>query len=142
MGTKLTLKSQLSPEKVEELRKLKHLTRDSNAKKEKAEKHDAIRKTFSWLYKKFPQVFNRNAPIPLKIGIEQDLFTYIDQNPQLSKRKIRTALKIYTRSLKYQQCILDNQERFNLAGEASGPIDEKHKLFAEEWIAHNKAQKK
>lgn len=142
MTKKLTLKSALSPEKLAELNKLKNLKRDTQQKRERDEKHKSLREVFKWFYTTFPAAFSRHTPKPLKVGIESEIFAKLpEDNEELSRRKVRLALKIYTRTLAYQKAILESEERIDLDGKAAGAIEPSHKEHALEWIAHKKAQK-
>lgn len=60
---------------------------------------------------------------PLALGVEADLYQLMDQNqPPASKRVIQRLLRMHCNHGKYLQAVIDNAQRYNLAGEALGEI--------------------
>ncbi|MCK8168186.1 RNA chaperone ProQ, partial [Erwinia amylovora] len=54
------------------------------------------------LAERFPQCFSAEGEArPLKIGIFQDLFERVQGEMSLSKTQLRSALRLYTSSLRY-----------------------------------------
>lgn len=131
---KLTLKATLSPEKVAELNRLKYMKRDAYVRKDQEASRKLLRETFAWLYKAFPKAFNRRAPLPLKLNIEQDLFAQIPENSSISRKKVRLALKIYTRSEAYHTAVAEQEWRVDLDGKHSEKVTEPHKNYAKEKL--------
>ncbi|WP_298607953.1 ProQ/FINO family protein [uncultured Thiothrix sp.] len=68
---------------------------------------------------------------PLALGVEMDLYNLMDQNqPPASKRVVQRLLRMHCNHGKYLQAVLDNQQRYNLAGEALGEISEAEREHA------------
>lgn len=69
----------------------------------------------------FPEVFNKKKPLPLKIGIHNDINALVDQHG-LTDVEVDTCLRIWTQRREYvqQACLL--QHRFDLSGKADCPI--------------------
>jgi Activator of osmoprotectant transporter ProP len=133
-GKKLTLKATLSPEKLAELNRLKYMKRDTYVRRDQEASRKLLRETFHWLYKTFPKAFNRLKPVPLKLQIEQDIFTKLPEEGDLSRKKIRLALKVYTRGEAYHKAIVDQEWRMDLNGNQAEQIQEDHKSYAKERL--------
>ncbi|MCH8550696.1 MAG: ProQ/FinO family protein [Natronospirillum sp.] len=69
---------------------------------------------FALLSETYPDLFNLQAPKPLKIGIHVSLA----EDGKLSKTKIRRALNFYVRQLAYIRAVAGGGKRFDLNGEA------------------------
>lgn len=90
-----------------------------------------------WLAQTFPEAFNTECRVrPLKKGILQDIFDYIEQNdtPPFSKSKIREAVVMFTRRMEYLVCVKSRNTRVNLLGEPAGDITDAEAEFAAEQI--------
>lgn len=133
-GKKLTLKATLSPEKIAELNRLKYMKRDTYVRRDQEASRKLLRETFHWLYKTFPKAFNRLKPVPLKLQIEQDIFATLPENFDLSRKKIRLALKVYTRGEAYHKAIANQEWRMDLNGKQVEQIQEAHKTYAKEML--------
>lgn len=69
---------------------------------------------FALLSETYPDLFNLQAPKPLKIGIHVSLA----EDGKLSKTKIRRALNFYVRQLAYIRAVAGGGKRYDLNGEA------------------------
>lgn len=68
---------------------------------------------------------------PLALGVEMDLYNLMDQNqPPASKRVVQRLLRMHCNHGKYLQAVLDNEQRYNLVGEALGEISEAEREHA------------
>ncbi|MDR3411732.1 MAG: ProQ/FinO family protein [Formivibrio sp.] len=76
--------------------------------------------------------------LPLAIGIDKQV---IAQQPDISRKLLRGALGIHTKSLRYLKSLQIANKRFNLDGsEASEPSAEQRALAAQTLHAHFKKQ--
>ncbi len=73
---------------------------------------------------------------PLAIGIDKQL---IAQKPDLSRKLLRGALAIHTKSLRYLKSLQSANTRFNLDGSAAGEVAEEQRALAAQTLhAHFK----
>lgn len=56
---------------------------------------------------------------PLAIGIHKAL---LEEQPDLDKAALRTAMKVHTQSTKYLKGIVEGAQRFDLAGNPAGTV--------------------
>lgn len=130
---------QQSPEKKSketggQNKKLKN-KKDAKPKQQQQEKRtieDVLKrrdKTLRWLCTKYPLCFNKQNPVPLKIGINEDIFAILPK--YISRGIIRKALAHYTRLSNYLNALISNSNRYNLSGEIVGTISEKERDFAQ-----------
>lgn len=94
-------------------------------------KKQKIQEALAILKKQFPLAFKEN-PEPLKIGVLEELVDKL--NGKISKNKIRSALKYYTRNLMYHQAVLINTHRIDLAGKRCEPITAKQKEYSQKCL--------
>lgn len=131
---KATLRATLSPQALKRMEALKTAgsTTDQQRKeqREQREKRQKLFRTLEWLDETFPQCFNKEAPKPLKIKIEADLFAAIKDNDAFSNVNIRNALGFYTSRLAYQESFLTHDYRVDLDGKDVEALEQKHKDFA------------
>lgn len=66
----------------------------------------------------YPEVFSRQNPRPLKIGIQEDLVA----DDKVSRTKIKRALASYVRSPQYLRSFQDDAPRIGLDGQPSGAV--------------------
>ena len=130
----------------------------NNTKKHINSKHiplsqnNRVKAALSWLYETFPNLFNVNNRIPLKIGITHDVAAWIDAHKKSteevsgdtenqreenivfipSKTAIRDAITVYTNALQYQKALLNNNKRYDLDGNEVGVVEEKQKEHADQ----------
>ncbi len=92
-----------------------------------------ISHTIDLLKTRYPKAFSH--PIkPLKIGIVDDISKDSEFMQNISKSKIRKALKYYTGSFMYLKSIINEQIRIDLNGDDSGDISEENKEYAKKMM--------
>jgi len=89
-------------------------------------------KTLMWLCKHYPKCFSIKDPVPLKIGIIEDIFAVVPKI--MSKTILRKVLKRYTRTARYLNALVSNPHRYNLEGERVGEVTAKERSFAKTTI--------
>lgn len=87
--------------------------------------------------KQFPLAFKEN-PEPLKIGIYAELVEKL--NGKISNKKLRCALKYYTRNLMYHQAVLIKTHRIDLAGKRCELITPRQKEYSQKCLGMILAQ--
>ena len=85
---------------------------------------ELFHKTKEWLESRFPNAINFKKPIPLKIGIQQDLLA---APSPCSKRQLHRCLGSYCSSRRYLKAILQENWRHDLNGEKVEEISQEHK---------------
>lgn len=110
-------------------------TRKPNGEKKVQElqniKKQKIQEALALLKKQFPLAFKEN-PEPLKIGVLEELVEKL--SGKISKNKIRSALKCYTRNLMYHQAVLINTYRIDLAGKRCELITAQKKEYSQKCL--------
>jgi len=87
----------------------------------------------AYLCEKFPACFTQKADVkPLKIGIFKDLSQRLDEDRQVSKTRLRQAIRYYTSSLRYLDAIKAGAKRVDLDGNDCDEIDAQHESHAQE----------
>ena len=136
--SKGTLRAALTPQAMNKMDALKHAgSLTDQQKKEKNEqkaKRAKFNRTLRWLNETFPNCFSKDAPKPLKIKIEADLFTAIKENDEFSNLNIRNALSFYTSRLAYQESFLTHTHRVGLEGNDAEILEEQHLDHAKKRI--------
>ncbi|SET11451.1 RNA chaperone ProQ [Thalassotalea agarivorans] len=85
----------------------------------------------SYLAEKFPACFSVEGPAkPLKVGIFQDLAEQLAEDEQVSKTRLRQALRHYTSSWRYLKSVKAGAFRVDLAGEQVAEIDKEQADYA------------
>lgn len=77
---------------------------------------------------------------PLKIGIFQDLVERVPEEINLSKTRLRSALRLYTSSWRYLHGIKSGATRIDLDGNPCGELEEQHVAHAHQQLAEAKAR--
>ncbi|HCF3424998.1 TPA: ProQ/FinO family protein [Pseudomonas aeruginosa] len=89
----------------------------------------------------FAELFDYEAPKPLKIGIWDDLFTAVKERQlEVSESNLRWGVKIYVRRMKYMTALAAGGYRFGLDGKAVGEISEMDQKSARHLLAKRLAQ--
>ena len=73
----------------------------------------------------FPACFNRSAPQPLKIGLGEELLALAGVHPalaDLTRTRIRRALKAYTGAPAYRKALARGGPRYDLNGQPAGEV--------------------
>ena len=85
----------------------------------------------AYLAERFPACFSiEGAAKPLKIGIFQELATELAEDENVSKTRLRQALRHYTSSWRYLKSIKSGSFRVDLAGENAEAIDDAQAEYA------------
>lgn len=92
---------------------------------------EANRKALDDLCELYPDVFNRDAPKPLQIGIHEA----IAADGKLSKTRIRRALNLYVRLRKYVACLTEGASRITIDGSETGKVTAEEASHAAEKLA-------
>lgn len=102
------------------------LTQKINKKQKLAAKQMRTQ-AMQWLAETFPAAFDDSESIhPLKIGIINDIFAYMNdaQNISISKSKLRQAVVMYTRKIEYLACLKAREMRIDLSGNPTELVTE------------------
>jgi len=113
-------------------------------------KRTSNKEIIAYLAEKFPACFSlEGAAKPLKIGIFQDLAEKLADDENISKTRLRQALRHYTSSWRYLKSIKKDSYRIDLEGQNAEQIDQEQADYAnktlkesQEKFANKKAQDK
>ncbi|MGM0481308.1 MAG: RNA chaperone ProQ [Pseudomonadota bacterium] len=95
----------------------------------------------AYLAEQFPACFSvKGDAKPLKIGIFDDLAKRLDDDPMVSKTRLRTALRHYTNSWRYLYSVKQGQQRVDLDGNDVEQVTEEHQQHAEQSLKESKAK--
>lgn len=95
----------------------------------------------AYLAEKFPACFSiKGDAKPLKIGIFDDLAKRLDDDPMVSKTRLRTALRHYTNSWRYLHSVKQGVQRVDLDGQDVEPVTEEHQEHAQQSLKESKAK--
>ena len=123
-------------EKPQETPEEKARRLESEARARKAAKIARVRSDVDFLCEHFPVSFVKEgredlAPRPLKIGIFNDLVERIALiDPEFSKSRIRSALRVYTTRWSYLECVKAGADRIDLDGNTVDTVSQEHADFA------------
>lgn len=96
-----------------------------------------------YLAETFPACFSVKGDVkPLKIGIFDDLAKRLENDEQVSKTKLRTALRQYTNSWRYLRVVTVGAVRVDLDGAEAGIVEEEHANHAQETLQASQAKVK
>ena len=88
-----------------------------------------------------PGLFDRQAPVPLAIGIHKPLLDAArDGQLSASVAAVRAAIGRWTSSRQYLAVMLDGAVRVNLAGEPEGTVTTEQASAAQTWLEKRKAR--
>ncbi|CDI04636.1 putative Fertility inhibition FinO-like protein [Candidatus Competibacter denitrificans Run_A_D11] len=82
----------------------------------------------------FPDLFHRRTPKPLKIGLGAELMALAGVHPalaDLTRTRIRWALKVYTGAAAYRSALAKGGPRYDLAGQPAGEVTPEQQAFAQ-----------
>ena len=101
------------------------------------------RQAYEYLLQHYPKSFNRENPVPLKIGIHLDIFKAIELNGLTECRKaFRRALSYHIKRKRYLQALArPGVKRVSLMGSACGYVSREHRLRAIEQLTAINQQK-
>jgi len=96
-----------------------------------------------YLAEQFPQCFSVAGDAkPLKIGIFEDLAKRLENDDNVSKTRLRSALRQYTSSWRYLRSVKAGQHRVDLDGEPAGEIEKEHEEHAQETLKESQKKAK
>ena len=87
------------------------------------------------LMEAFPACFSRKAPQPLKIGLGEELLALAGVHPalaDLTRTRIRRALKVYTGASAYRRALAAGGPRYDLDGQPAGEITPEQQTLAQQ----------
>ncbi len=114
-----------------------HPTTKEVNRKQIEESNTAKMEALNWLSTTFPEAFDTEHRVrPLKKGIMDDIFAYLDRNPEcdFSRSKLREAVVIFTRRMEYLVCLKCRNNRIDLDGKFAGEVTEDESENAAEKI--------
>ena len=102
------------------------------------------RQAYEYLLQHYPKSFNRENPVPLKIGIHLDIFTAIELNGLTECRTaFRRALSYHIKRKRYLQALArPGVKRVSLMGSECGYVSREHRLRAIEQLTEINKQKR
>lgn len=96
-----------------------------------------------YLAQQFPNCFTIEGEAkPLKIGIFQDILSRLDGNQELSKTKLRVALRVYTNNWRYLYSIKVGSHRVDLDGNLDEVITQEQMDYAQQQLKESKSKAK
>lgn len=98
-----------------------------------------------WLCSAYPDCFNKQAPKPLKLKIEKEVFAIFPEDLPFARHHVRKAIARYTNHSKYLEALIAASYRIGINGEQAEEILDAHKDFAKqrlEQLAARRAQLK
>jgi ProP effector len=103
--------------------------------KPNSSKPNSSKDLIAYLAEKFPACFSlKGAAKPLKIGIFQELAEQLADDENVSKTRLRQALRHYTSSWRYLKSIKLGAQRINLQGEEVAEIDKEQADYASKTL--------
>ena len=144
---KITLKANLSTEKLAELEEMKKPARPGygGGRPSAARPHQPpiseLGRTVKWLYKTYPDLFFKDRSKPLKRQIEKDIFVAFGDKPPVTKRLLKKALSHYVYSYPYMNGVLAATGRYDLRGNKVEDLEDEHKTFAIDWLRERETEK-
>lgn len=104
-----------------------------------SEKLPTSKDVIAYLAECFPHCFSAQGEAkPLKIGIFEDLASRLQDDPKVSKTRLRAALRQYTNSWRYLRYVTEGAERVDLDGGAAGIVEKDHADHAGQLLAESK----
>lgn len=84
-----------------------------------------------WLIKRWPESFSPGPDLrPLSLQVHKEILAHRSENPQLSNRVVREALKRHSTSYGYLYGLIKHSKRYNLAGEGVSEVSAEHREWA------------
>ncbi len=92
---------------------------------------DKVRVVQKWLIERWPEMFTPSSDLkPLSLSVYKDILECRSDNPELSGRVLREALKRHTTSYGYLYGMLKYSHRYSLTGEQAEVIAPEHRIWA------------
>lgn len=108
---------------------------------ENKSKLNSNKEVITFLAKQFPLCFTTEGEArPLKIGIFHDLVKRINNEANISKTQLRSALRLYTSSWRYLYGIKLGSQRVDLDGNPYGKLETQHVEHARKQLEEAKAR--
>ena len=96
---------------------------------------DKVRVVQKWLIERWPEVFTPSADLkPLSLSVYKDILEFREENPELSGRVLREALKRHATSYGYLYGMLKYSHRYNLGGDQVEVIAPEHRAWAKSTL--------
>jgi len=128
--------SKLSPEKKEEVKNLKKLTKKPHL--DLPITLEDIQKAAEWLCKTYPLLFTEKRNLPLKTGIEKDIFEKEGDQMVFTRSLVRKSIGFYVNHPLYLKNIIEGTLRYDLTGQEAGSIEKGHRENAQEILDSRK----
>ncbi|MCL4409654.1 RNA chaperone ProQ [Aliidiomarina haloalkalitolerans] len=110
---------------------------------ENTAKLSTSKEVIAYLATKFPSCFTLEGEArPLKIGIFDDLAARLADDDNVSKTRLRAALRQYTNSWRYLRGVKVGVQRVDLDGADAGAVEEDHQTHALEQLKESQAKVK
>ncbi|WP_194755666.1 RNA chaperone ProQ [Aliidiomarina indica] len=110
---------------------------------EKTAKFSTSKEVIAYLAEQFPACFTLDGDArPLKIGIFEDLAARLADDENVSKTRIRSALRLYTSSWRYLRGVKAGTQRVDLDGADAGLVEADHEAHAVEQLQASQARAK
>ncbi|AHG22305.1 prop expression regulator [Chania multitudinisentens RB-25] len=104
-------------------------------------KLNSSKEVIAFLAERFPLCFSAEGEArPLKIGIFQDLVERVQEEENLSKTQLRSALRLYTSSWRYLYGVKVGAQRVDLDGNPCGELEQQHVDHARQQLEEAKAR--
>ncbi|RUO22404.1 RNA chaperone ProQ [Aliidiomarina iranensis] len=101
------------------------------------------KEVIAYLATQFPNCFTLEGEArPLKIGIFDDLAARLVNDEQVSKTRLRSALRQYTGSWRYLRAVKAGVERVDLDGNDAGLVETDHEEHAQLQLTESQARAK
>ncbi len=106
----------------------------------KEERIAKVREDLAFLSEHFPKSFNSEGEChPFKIGIFNDLAERVQAiAPEMSKTRIRVALRAFTTRWRYLEAVKVNAMRIDIDGNPVEPVSQEHADFAAKELEESK----
>lgn len=107
---------------------------------ENTEKFTNNKQIIAFLTEQFPACFiaNSEPAKPLKIGVFQELAARLENETRVSKTQLRGALRQYTLSWRYLNCVKAGAKRVDLDGVEGEEVSQEHAEHAQKTLKESK----
>ena len=98
-------------------------------------KRTTTKEIIAYLVERFPACFSLEGPAkPLKVGIFQDLAQALEGDENVSKTRLRQALRHYTSSWRYLKSVKAGAFRIDIEGKEVAEIDQEQADYASKTL--------
>lgn len=95
-----------------------------------------VKRGMEILKSSYPQLFASNRPLPLSVGVKDEI---LGQQSE-SRTAIRRALRFYCNNLSYLSSFEKHKTRYGLDGKPAEPITETDKEYAAQKVSEIKSK--